>query len=243
MAQRDFDTADKLFDRAIAADPRSIAAHGMKSGLAVAWKGDVGFAEKQLASVPPGYDPDGLVTAARIWILTLQRKFAEALQVLQEFRGEALIYPERGPCPKAFLEGSLYAYQGEKEKANAAFERARTVAERFVRDAPDDSGRHAQLGAVFAGLGRKEDAINEGRKAVELLPESQDAFDGTQATAALAEIFAWVGEHDEAVRLLDHLLAVPSGLTVSVLKLDPVWDPLRKDPRFQALIDKYAANR
>ena len=240
MAQRDFETADRLFDRSIAADPQSFAAHGMKSALAVAWKGDVNFAQNQLASVPPGYDPDGLVTAARIWVLTLQRKFAEALQVVQQFRGETLAYPERGPCPKAFLEGSLYLREGDKEKAHAAFEQAKIVAERLVRDAPDDFGRHAQLGAVFAGLGKKEDAINEGKKAVELLPESQDAFDGPQATAALAEIYAWVGEHEEAVRLLDHLLTVPSGLTVSTLKLDPTWDPLRKDPRFQALIDKYS---
>jgi hypothetical protein len=96
---------------------------------------------------------------------------------------------------------------------------------------------------VLAGLGRKEDAINEGKKAVELLPESEDAFAGPQATAALAEIYAWVGERDEAFHLLDHLLTVANGLTVPTLKLDPAWDPLRNDPRFQALIDKYAANR
>jgi serine/threonine-protein kinase len=117
------------------------------------------------------------------------------------------------------------------------------VAERLVREAPDDPYRHAHLGAVLAGLGRKEDAVNQGKKAVELLPESEDAFAGPQATAALAEIYAWVGEPDEAFRLLDHLLTVPNGLTVPTLKLDPSWDPLRKDPRFQALIDKYAANR
>jgi len=241
MAQRDFEAADKLFDRAIAVDPHSFSAHGMKSALAIAWKGDVGFAANQLTSVPPGFDPDGLVTAARIWVLTLQRKFAEALQVVQQFRGEIFIYPERGPCPKAFLEGILYLRLGDKGKAQAALEQAKTVAERLVRDAPDDPGRHAQLGAVLAGLGKKEDAINEGKKAVELLPESQDAFDGPQATAALAEIYAWVGEHDEAVRLLDHLLSVPNGLTVPSLKVDPIWDPLRKDPHFQALIDKYAS--
>jgi TolB-like protein/Flp pilus assembly protein TadD len=243
MAQRDFETADKLFDRAIAADPQSVAAHGMKSALAVLWKGDVGFAENQLSRVPPGFDPDGLVTSARVWVLTLQRKFAEALQMAQQFRGETLTYPERGPCPKAALEGSLYLFLGDKEKAHAAFEQARIVAERLVRDAPDDPGRHAQLGVVLAGLGRKEDAIREGRKAVELLPESEDAFDGPQATAALAEIYAWVEEHDDALRLLDHLLNVPSGLTVWGLKLDPAWDPLRKDLRFQALIDKYATKR
>jgi hypothetical protein len=80
-------------------------------------------------------------------------------------------------------------------------------------------------------------------KAVELLPESEDAFDGSKATAALAEICGRVGEPDKAFRLIDHLLQIPSFMTVHFLKLDPVWDPLRKDPRFQALIDKYAANR
>jgi hypothetical protein len=89
-------------------------------------------------------------------------------------------------------------------------------------------------------LGQKEEAIAEGKRAVELLPESQDALDGPQGTAALAEICAWTGEFDEAFRLLDHLLAVPSNITVPMVKLDPAWDPLRQDPRFQALIDKYS---
>jgi TolB-like protein/Flp pilus assembly protein TadD len=243
MAQRDFETADKIFDRAIAADPQSFAAHGMKSALAIAWKGDVSFAENQLSSVPTGFDPDGLVTLARAGVLTLQRKFAEALRVTQQFRGETLTNPERAPCPKAFLEGSLYLHLGDKEKARAAFEQARPVAERLVREAPDDAARHAQYGAILAGLDQKQEAINEGKRAVELLPESEDAFDGPIMTASLAEIYTWVGEPDEAFRLLDHLLAVPNGLTVPTLKLDPIWDPLRKDPRFQALIDKYAANR
>jgi len=241
LAQREFETADKLFDRAIAADPQSFAAHGMKSALAIAWKGDIGFAEKQVALIPPGYDPDGLATSARVWVLTLQRKFSEALQVVAQFRGETLMVPEKGLCPKSFLEGILYLHLGDKEKARTALEQARIVAERLVHDAPDDSGRHAQLGAVLAGLGRQEDAISEGKKAVELLPESQDAFDGPQATTSLAEIYAWVGRDDEALRLLDHLLTVPGGLTVPIVKLDPVWDPLRKDPRFQALIDKYGS--
>ena len=243
MAQRDFETADKIFDRAIAADPQAFASRGMKSALAIAWKGDVGFVEKQLSLVPGEFDPDGLVTAARVGILMLQRKFADALKLLQQFRGETLLYPDTGPCPKAFLEGRLYLYQGDKTKAQAAFERARPVAEQLVRDAPGDPGRHVQLGAVLAGLGLKEEAVNEGRKAVESVPESQDAFEGPQATAALAEIYAWVGEYDEAFRLLDHLLKVPNGLTVPTLKLDPVWDPLRKDPRFQTLIDSYSVNR
>jgi TolB-like protein/Flp pilus assembly protein TadD len=242
VALRDFKAANKILDQGLVAEPQSFGLRGMKAGLAIISNGDVGFAENQLSLLPPEYDPDGYVTSARVWVLMLQRKFADALQVAQQFRGETLKYPDFGLCPKASLEGRLYLYQDDKMKARAAFERARTVAEQLVGDAPNDPGRHAALGVILASLSRKEDAINEGKKAVELLPESEDAVDGPKATAALAQIYAWVGEHDEAFRLLDHLLAVPNGLTVPLLKLDPVWDPLRKDPRFQALIDKYAAN-
>jgi predicted Zn-dependent protease len=117
------------------------------------------------------------------------------------------------------------------------------VADRLVRDTPDDAQRRAMLGQVLAALGQKEAAIAEGKRAVALLPESEDAFTGTMVTLALAQIYTWVGEHADAIRLLEHLLEVPSGVTVPLLKVDPSWDPLRKDPRFQALIDKYAVNR
>jgi serine/threonine-protein kinase len=240
MAQRNFEAADKIFDRAVAAEPQSLQAAGMKAAVAVLWTGDLSAVEKQFSSVPPGADPEGLITWLRGGILTLERKFPEALQVAQQFRSETLATATTAPCPKALLEGMLYRYQGDKEKARIAFEQARVVAEKLVREAPQDSARHGQLGLVLAALGQKEEAINEGKRAVELLPESQDAFDGPQATAALAQIYAWTGEFDEAFRLLDHLLDVPNGLTVTILKLEPMWDPLRKDPRFQALIDKYS---
>ena len=240
MAQRNFEAADKIFDRAIAAEPQSLQAAGMKAAVAVQSTGDLSAVEKQFSSVPPEADPAGLITWIRVGILTLERKFPEALQVVQQFRGETLATATTAPCPKALLEGTLYLYQGDKEKARIAYEHARAVAEKLVREAPQDSARHGQLGVVLAALGQKEEAINEGKRAVELLPESQDAFDGPQGTAALAQIYTWTGEFDEAFRLLDHLLGVPNGLTVPMLKLEPMWDPLRKDPRFQALIDKYS---
>src|SRR5213083_1159106 len=241
MATRNFEAADKIFDRGIEAAPESFGSRALKSELAIRWKGDLSVAEKELASVPPGIDPQGLVTLGRAGVLTLQRKFPEALQVIQQFHGETLLVRASTTSPKASLEGTLYLFLDDKVNAHSAFERARIIAERLVRESPDDAARHGQLGLILAGLGQKDAAIAEGKRAVELRPESQDAFDGPEVTAVLAQIYAWTGESDEAFRLLDNLLVVPNGITVHYLKLDPVWDPLRKDPRFQVLIDKYAA--
>ena len=239
MATRDFEAADKTFDRGIEAAPQSFACRALKGELAIRWKGDFSVAEKELALVPLGVDPDGLVTLGRVGVLRLQRKFSEALRVVQQFREETLPGYSTAPSPKAFVEGTLYTQLDDKVNAHSAFESARVVAERLLRESPEDAARHAMLGQILAGLGQKEAAIAEGKRAVELRPESQDAFDGPDVTAALAQIYAWTGERDQAFSLLDHLLATPNGITVPILKLDPVWDPLRKDPRFQALIDKY----
>src|SRR5438552_1130442 len=204
-------------------------------------EGDLSAAEKVFSSIQPETDSDGLMTMGRAWLLMLHRKLPEALQVVQKFRGETLFNTTTAPCPKALLEGEIYRLQGDEAKARTAFEHARVVSERLLREAPDDPARHGQHGLILAALGQKQEAIAEGKRAVELVPESQDAFDGPLGTAALAQIYAWTGEFDEAFRLLDHLLTVPThGLTVPMLKLDPAWDPLRKDPRYQALIDKYA---
>jgi TolB-like protein/Flp pilus assembly protein TadD len=242
MAQRDFETASKVLDRVIAASPQSFQTNILKAFMAAQWKGDLSAAEKVFSSIQPETDSDGLMTMGRAWLLMLHRKLPEALQVVQKFRGETLFNTTTAPCPKALLEGEIYRLQGDEVKARTAFEHARVVSEQLLREAPDDPARHGQHGLILAALGQKQEAIAEGKRAVELVPESQDAFDGPQGTAALAQIYAWTGEFDEAFRLLDHLLTVPThGLTVPMLKLDPAWDPLRKDPRYQALIDKYAA--
>jgi serine/threonine-protein kinase len=242
MALRNFEAADKIFDRLAAAAPQSLEAALLKGGVAVLWKGDLSGAQRQFSAIPPEVDPNGLMTWVRVWWLTLERTFPEALQVLQKFRGETMLTTTTAPSPKAFVEGMIHLLQGDKARAQAEFERARVISEKSLQEVPEDPARHAQHGLILAALGRKQEAIAEGKRAVELLPESQDAFEGPQGTAALAQIYAWTGESDEAFHLLDHLLVVPNGITVLSLKLDPAWDPLRKDPRFQALIDKYAAN-
>ena len=243
MALRNFDAANKTLDRAIVAAPQAFGPVGLKGYLAVLSQGDLNLAEKQLSSVAVESDPNGMVTWARWWLLMFQRKLPEALAVVEKFPGEILIVETYAAAPKALLEGITHWLQGDKAKSQADFEQALIISEKLLREAPEDPARNAQHGLILAALGRTQEAIAQGKRAVELLPESQDAMDGPRISISLAEIYALTGEADEALHLIDHLLQVPNGLTVPTLKLDPAWDPLRKDPRFQRLIDKYTGNR
>src|SRR5438874_4053549 len=108
IAQRNFETADKFLDSAIAASPQAFQLRALKGFMAVLWKGDLGAAEKVFSSTAPENDPEGLITWARAWVLTLERKLPEALQVLEGFRGEAMFTNTTAPCPKAFVEGTIH---------------------------------------------------------------------------------------------------------------------------------------
>src|SRR5215469_15991795 len=137
MTLRDFNAAEKTLDRATAIAPQSWATVGLKAYLAIVSRGDLTEAEKQMASLPPDVDPNGMVTWARSWILMLQRKFPEALAVVQKFPGETLIVEGAGSIPKAFLEGLIYLLQGDREKAQPALEQARLISEQLLREAPE----------------------------------------------------------------------------------------------------------
>ena len=236
-ANRNFETAEKIFDRAIEAAPQSLGPRAEKARLVLDWKGDLSAMEQELTQVPAGVDPDGLVTFSRLQLLLLQRKFPEAIALLNQSPQDVFHYDK----PREFFEGAIYTFLNDKEKAVSAFERARPIAEKAVRESPNDASRHIILGMILAGLGEKELAIVEGKRAVELLPESEDALDGPKTTVALAQIYTWTGETDQALQLLERSLNTPSGVTVPSLRLDPMWDPLRSDPRFQALIDRHEA--
>ena len=236
-ANKNFETADKIFDRAIEAAPDSLGARAAKAMLAFDWKGDLSKMQKDLADMPPGVDPEGLVTFGWMQLFMLQRKFPEALATLKQLP-QAVPYEDK---PREFFEGVIYTFLNDKEKARSAFERARPIAEKALRESPDNAFRHALVGQILAGLGEKKAAIAEGKRAVDLLPESQDALSGPKATLELAKIYTWTSETDQALQLLEHSLNTPSGITAPVLKLDPVWDPLRSDPRFEALIERHDA--
>ncbi|NIM51463.1 MAG: hypothetical protein GTO05_02815 [Gemmatimonadales bacterium] len=92
------------------------------------------------------------------------------------------------------------------------------------------------MGLAYAGLGRGDEAIRHGRRAVELLPISKDAFYGSAPPAHLAQIYAMVGDHDAAIDEIQFLLRVPGRLSVPLLRIDPAWDALREHPRFQRLL-------
>ncbi len=96
------------------------------------------------------------------------------------------------------------------------------------------------LGQCYALLDRKEEAIREGRKAVDLMPVSKDAYAGPWSIVSMANIYTLVGDHDAAIDQLAYLLSIPCGMTVHRLRLDPVWDPLREQPRFKELLAKYS---
>src|SRR5215471_2650917 len=167
MTLRDFDAAGKMLDRAAAVAPQAWATLGLKAYLAILSKGDLAGAEKQISFLPGDVDPNGMATWARSWVLMLQRKFPEALAVVQKFPGEILMVEGAGPIPKAFLEGIIYLLQGTKEKAQPALEHARLVSEQLLRDAPEDPRRHVQHGFILAALDQKQEAIAEGKRAVE----------------------------------------------------------------------------
>jgi tetratricopeptide (TPR) repeat protein len=152
-------------------------------------------------------------------------------------------YTNAGATPKTFLRGCIEVAEGKQAQAQKFFELARPNFEKAVEEAPLSADRHANLGWFYAFAGRKDEAIREGRRAVELRPESKDAFDGAIMNSYLALIYAGVGENDLAIPLIDRLLKTPGAvdsvdysITVNDLKYRWEWDPIRNDPRFQRLI-------
>ena len=132
----------------------------------------------------------------------------------------------------------LFQAQGDPVSARAQMDSARTGVEQLVRERPEDAGFRTWLGLVYAELGRAEDAVREGRRAVELRPLERDALGGTFPMAQLARIYVQVGDHDSAIALLERLLAIPSRISVQLLRVDPDWQPLRSNPRFQRLLER-----
>ena len=142
--------------------------------------------------------------------------------------------------PKAWYQALIARARGDRAAARAAFATAHTEVENTVREQPDYSEALCVLGLIDAGLGRKEDAIREGRRAVELLPVTKDAINGALLIEYLAIIYAWTGEKDRALEQLAIAAQIPSDVSYGQLRLHPYWDPLRGDPRFEKIVASLA---
>jgi serine/threonine-protein kinase len=225
--------------------PTSLVAKIQSGYIDFQWKGDTRLLKSMLEEIPVGVDPDGSVTAARWDVAMLQRDFSAAKKILETSSATETSYTIAGLTPKIFLEGCTDVAQGDTASAQKAFEKARPAFEAAVREAPESAERHASLGWLYALMGRKDDAIKQGQRAVELKPESKDAVDGSLLGGYLALIYVRVGENDLAIPLIEHLLTTPGAvdsadysITVNDLKNRWEWNPIRNDPRFTQLIEK-----
>src|SRR5947208_980016 len=203
------------------------------------WKGDLSGLERLRA--PTGNRPEELHTEDRFLAKLLLRKYDEAEKILREDPREAFPSGSGPGVPKSLLFGELYLARKDMIKAREYFEAARPAIEHLVEQKPLDADNHMLLGGVYAGLGRKKDAIREGQRATEILPESHSAWFGAQSQIELARIYARVGEVDRALPMLAHLLAEPSDLHAQYLRFAPEWDSLRNAPQFQQLLKQYGA--
>ena len=227
--------------------PTSLVAKIQSGYVNFQWKGDTGLLKSMLAEIPAGVDPDGSVTAARWDAAMLERDYSAAKKVLETSSANETSYSLAGLTPKIFLGGCTYVAQGDNASAQKAFKEARPAFEAAVKEAPESAERHASLGWLYALMGRKNDAIAEGQRAVELKPESKDAVDGSLMSGYLALIYAQVGENGLAISLIERLLHTPGAvdcvdysITINDLKHRLEWDSIRNDPRFQKLIAKNA---
>src|SRR5581483_1337993 len=148
---------------------------------------------------------------------------------------------ENIPFPASWCGGLVARLRGDDKEARAAFTKARRELEQMVINEPNYAAALCALGVVDAALGNKSDAIKEGERALEMIPSSKSALDGPMFIQYLAVIYAWVGEKDHAIQRLAEAVKLPGSLaTYGSLRLDPIWDPLRGDPRFEALVASLA---
>jgi serine/threonine-protein kinase len=186
-------------------------------------------------------DPSAVDAIPEHWLyLTLCRRDpAEMGRALASLPPEGIVRRDL-ILPRSFCEGLIARTQGDAALAETAFTASRAEMEKVVREQPDYAQALCVMGMSDAALGRKEDAIREGRRAVELLPVTKDMMAGAIMLSHLAIIYAWTGETDLALEQLATAIRFPSSsfLSYGQLKLHPFWDPLRGDPRFEKLIEE-----
>jgi serine/threonine-protein kinase len=233
--------ADSAWSRAIALAPDVPGLRVWKAINLLSWRGDIQAARSILEPMTGFLDSiDASYLAYYIFLMDIsEREYRQALDRLSLGTSPAL-ETHHWLRTRAQLAAEVYALQGEVERARAGYDSARVYLEARTQETPEDARLYQSLGVAYAGLGLDEDAIQAAQRAVDLMPVTRDAVQGPEGLEALARVYVMIGDYEAAAEQLEALLSVPSYYSVPLLRMDPVWDPLREHPSFQALMEEYA---
>ena len=232
--------ARAALDYALLLAPESIYFRLQRAHAEVAWTGDISGARAILAKLPAGQDPDGRVTSAYCTLAIYERNFAEALRLLDAYPGETLPMIDSGGFgpqdTKVFNEAIIRLYAGDFSRAYECFDAERWKAEAEARDQPHSPGVRAGLALLYAQMRWRDSALAEATRALELGPPA-DALQRMWFHFNLARTYTWAEEPSAALKQLELVMSFAWDYKINNFRLDPVWDPLRKDPRFQRLLE------
>ena len=227
-------------DGALKLAPADAGLRVQRARVALEWRADLKPQHEAIATIV-AENPAAAADIAGIW-LTLalcERDAAGLARALSHIPANGIAF-NLPTFPLSWCQGLVARTLGDEAAAQKAFSITRAEVERTVREQPDYGPAFCLLGLIDAGLGRKEEAIREGRRAVELLPVTKDAVNGANMMKYLAVIYAWIGEKDLALQQIEATLKVPGDLSYGQLKLHPYWDSLRGDPRFDKIVASLA---
>jgi TolB-like protein/class 3 adenylate cyclase/cytochrome c-type biogenesis protein CcmH/NrfG len=236
--QRRFSEAAIAWDRVLAVAPNDPTMRVARTLLDLEARADTQPAHEVIQRIVTE-DPSAVDAIAEYWLYVAlcRRDATETATALASLPPEGII-PWNVRMPHSFFEGLAARVRNDVPGAERAFSAARVETEKIAREQPDYAQALCVLGMIDAALGHKEDAIREGRRAVELLPVTKDALAGAAVLTNLAITYAWAGEKDLAIKQLEELVRIPSPACYGQLKLHPFWDPLRGDPRFEQLVEE-----
>jgi serine/threonine-protein kinase len=231
-----------VLDRAHEIVPNDVDTRVARALVELRWRADTRPLHAMIDTVL-AENPSIASTLADTW-LTLalcEHDFGTASRALGALGNNSINIDTVSLSP-AFARGLVARAQGDGIAANVAFSEARTRQEQLVREQPEYSPGHCVLGLIDAALGHKEDALREGRRAIDLLPMTKDSINGAHMIEFFAITCAWAGEKDLALEQLTFATQNPSFISYGELKLHPYWDPLRGDPRFEKIVASLAPN-
>jgi TolB-like protein/Tfp pilus assembly protein PilF len=237
VAMRRYGEADVAYAHSLAIVPGDTEAQ-VQRATSMMFSGNLAAAERVLAIIPADMDPLASVSLLRFKLAMIQRQPDAALAVIAHAPDWLMTRWEHSVAPLDLLRGQALAMKGETGPARAAFLQAEQALQTEMDDPETAVDASSYLGLVYAGLGEKDAALKAANAAADKLPMSRDVIVGAFQLERLARVEAQVGETASAIDHLRQLMDSAGGETVSIatLRIDPVWDSLRKDPRFQKLI-------